>query len=67
MVEALALFEWSTEVCLALSTKFCSWVVPETDSEYDTNSNNRSMSNHEPKKKNPLFAMKERFDLLQHK
>ena len=48
MVEASALFEWSTEVCLALSTRFCSWVVPETDSEHDENSSNRSISNQKP-------------------
>ena len=33
MVEGHALFEWSSEVALALSTKFCSWVVAEDDME----------------------------------
>ena len=33
MVEAQALFEWSPEVCLALCTRFCSWVVAEDEGE----------------------------------
>ena len=33
MVEGHALFEWSSEVALALSTRFCSWVVQEDDME----------------------------------
>jgi len=38
MVEQKALFEWSPETCLALCTRFCSWVVPETEDEYDQSS-----------------------------
>lgn len=33
MVEDQALFEWSTELALALSLRFCSWVVPEDANE----------------------------------
>jgi hypothetical protein len=29
MVEGQALFEWSSEVALSLSMRFCSWVVTE--------------------------------------
>ena len=28
------MFEWSPEVAIALSTRFCSWVVAETDAEH---------------------------------
>lgn len=34
MVEGQALYEWSPEVALALSTRFCSWVVAEDDAEH---------------------------------
>lgn len=34
MVEGQALIEWSPEIGLSLSQRFCSWVVPEMDSEY---------------------------------
>ena len=34
MVEGQALYEWSPEVALALSTRFCSWVVAEEDAEH---------------------------------
>ena len=34
MVEGQSLFEWSPEVCLAMSTRFCSWIVPETEAEH---------------------------------
>ncbi len=37
MVEEQALFEWSPEVALALSVRFCEWVVPE-DAEEDRKS-----------------------------
>ena len=33
MVEGQALYEWSPEVAIALSTRFCSWVVAEEDAE----------------------------------
>ena len=33
MVESSTLFEWSTEVAIALSMRFCSWVVAEDDNE----------------------------------
>lgn len=33
MVEGQKLFEWSSEVCLAMGTRFCSWVVAETEAE----------------------------------
>jgi len=35
MVEGQALYEWSPEVALSLSTRFCSWVVAETDAEHN--------------------------------
>lgn len=35
MVEGQALFEWSSEVALALSMRFCSWVVAEDAAEDD--------------------------------
>ena len=34
MVEGQSLYEWSPEVALALSTRFCSWVVAETNEEH---------------------------------
>ena len=34
MVEGQSLYEWSPEVCLAMSTRFCSWIVPETEAEH---------------------------------
>ena len=33
MVESKTLVEWSPEAALALSTRFCSWVVAETNEE----------------------------------
>ncbi len=33
MVETHALFEWSSEVALALSMRLCSWIIQETDNE----------------------------------
>ena len=33
MVEGQALIEWSPEIGLSLSQRFCSWVVPEMDAE----------------------------------
>lgn len=33
MVEGHSLFEWSPEVALELSQRFCSWVVAEEDAE----------------------------------
>ena len=34
MVEGQSLIEWSPEIGLSLSQRFCSWVVPEMDAEY---------------------------------
>ena len=34
MVEGQALIEWSPEIGLSLSQRFCSWVVPEMDAEH---------------------------------
>jgi uncharacterized protein YpmB len=36
MVENQALFEWSTEVALALGLKYCSWVVPEENEDEES-------------------------------
>ncbi len=33
MVESQTLFEWSSEVAISLSMRFCSWVVAEDDNE----------------------------------
>ena len=44
MVEGQALYEWSPEVCLALSTRFCSWVVAETEAEHDQEDTSESKS-----------------------
>jgi hypothetical protein len=49
MVEERALFEWSPEVALQLSMRFCEWVVPEDVDEdkvssVNTGSENRSGS-----------------------
>lgn len=47
MVEGQALIEWSPEIGLALSQRFCSWVVPEMDDEYLEASLRLSMPNYE--------------------
>jgi len=44
MVEGQSLFEWSPEVALALSTRFCSWVVAETDAEHNAEETEESKS-----------------------
>ena len=44
MVEGQALFEWSPEVALALSTRFCSWVVAEEDAEHNLEESEESKS-----------------------
>ena len=44
MVEGQALYEWSPEVALALSTRFCSWVVAETDAEHNLEETEESRS-----------------------
>ncbi len=44
MVEGQALYEWSPEVALALSTRFCSWVVAEEDAEYNADETEDSKS-----------------------
>lgn len=33
MVESQTLYEWSTDVAISLSMRFCSWVVAEDDNE----------------------------------
>ena len=43
MVESKTLFEWSPEVALALSTRFCSWVVAETNEEDNMSELDESM------------------------
>ena len=45
MVEGQALYEWSPEVALSLSTRFCSWVVAETDAEHNVEDSLDSRSN----------------------
>jgi hypothetical protein len=42
MVESHALFEWSSEVALSLSTRFCSWVVVEDAAEDDATVDGKS-------------------------
>jgi len=44
MVEGQALYEWSPEVALSLSTRFCSWVVAETDAEHFADETEESKS-----------------------
>ena len=44
MVEGQALYEWSPEVALSLSTRFCSWVVAETDAEHNVEDSVESRS-----------------------
>lgn len=44
MVEGQALYEWSPEVALSLSTRFCSWVVAETDAEHNVEETEESKS-----------------------
>jgi hypothetical protein len=34
MVEQKVVFEWSHETVLALSSRFCSWNIPENEDEY---------------------------------
>ncbi len=38
------MYEWSPEVALALSTRFCSWVVAETDAEHNAEETEESKS-----------------------
>ena len=45
MVEGQALYEWSPEVALSLSTRFCSWVVAETAEEHNVEETEDSKSN----------------------
>lgn len=42
MVEGQALFEWSSEVALSLSMRFCSWVVQEDAAEDDVTVDGKS-------------------------
>ena len=44
MVEGHSLYEWSPEVALALSTRFCSWVVAEEQAEHDPDETEESKS-----------------------
>ena len=44
MVEGQALYEWSPEVCLALSARYCSWIVAETDAEHQLDDTEESKS-----------------------
>ena len=44
MVEGKALYEWSPEVAIALSTRFCSWVVAEEDAEHNLEETEESKS-----------------------
>ena len=46
MVEGQALYEWSPEVALALSTRFCSWVVAEEDAEHNLEETEENRSVH---------------------
>ena len=63
MVEAQALFEWSPEVCLALCTRFCSWVVAEDEGEDSTSARGSFIGKLPGSKRtsslNPLFAQAE--------
>lgn len=38
------MYEWSPEVALGLSTRFCSWVVAETDAEHNAEETEESKS-----------------------
>ena len=42
MVESQTLFEWSSEVALSFSTRFCSWVVQEDAAEDELTVDDRS-------------------------
>lgn len=43
MVENHTLIEWSPEICLALSSRFCSWIVQEEDENFDETEDGRSV------------------------
>lgn len=58
MVEGQALYEWSPEVALSLSTRFCSWVVAETDAEHNVEETEESRSLILGHKRNRLDSMK---------
>ena len=59
MVEGQALYEWSPEAALSLSSRFCSWVVAETDAEHNVDETEESKSLlHSGLKRNRLDSVK---------
>ena len=44
MVENNTLIEWSPEICLALSSRFCSWIVQEEDENFDETEDGKSVA-----------------------
>ena len=44
MVENNTLIEWSPEICLALSSRFCSWIVQEEDENFDPTEDSKSVA-----------------------
>ena len=43
MVEGKALIEWSSEVAIAMGTRFCSWIVAEEDEDLDVTEDSKSI------------------------
>ena len=59
MVEGQALYEWSPEVAIALSTRFCSWVVAEEDAENndDHTEDSKALIHSHQRKERPSFII----------
>lgn len=64
MVENHTLIEWSPEICLALSSRFCSWIVQEEDENFDETEDAKSVIRASMNSVHPLDRKSEAREIL---